>query len=91
MMKEQQTSMSAKQFYAFLKTLNWPLGVAIGAFVLALFQTIAGLIVPLMTKGLVDSFGEGTFTWTTVLFLVALFIVQAVAGGFSLKVNLLNE
>ena len=83
MMKEQQTSMSAKQFYAFLKTLNWPLGVAIGAFVLALFQTIAGLIVPLMTKGLVDSFGEGTFTWTTVLFLVALFIVQAVAGGFS--------
>ncbi|MFD0944006.1 ABC transporter ATP-binding protein [Savagea faecisuis] len=82
---EQQTkqTMTTKQFFKFLKTLHWPKLILASALTLAVFQTLASLAVPLLTKGLVDSFSTASFTWGTVGVLVALFLIQAIAGGIS--------
>lgn len=83
MTTEQQPTMSSKEFFHFLKQLKWPIGLTLLALFLAILQTGASLAVPLLTKGLVDSFSTANFTWSTVAFLVVLFLIQAIAGGIS--------
>jgi ATP-binding cassette, subfamily B, bacterial AbcA/BmrA len=54
-----------------------------GALILSLFETAASLIVPLFTKSLVDQISGAGIEMSLILLLLAAFIVQAVAGGFS--------
>ena len=74
---------SIKNFMALIKNLRWPVAVTIVALVLSLVETAAGLAVPLITKDLVDSFTSELLNWKTGIFLLVLFVVQAIAGGFS--------
>ncbi|PIC84263.1 ABC transporter ATP-binding protein [Sporosarcina sp. P1] len=74
---------SVKNFMSLVKTLHWPVAVTIVALVLSLVETAAGLAVPLITKDLVDSFTSELLNWKTGIFLLVLFVVQAIAGGFS--------
>ncbi|ARK24572.1 multidrug ABC transporter permease [Sporosarcina sp. P37] len=74
---------SVKEFIGLVKTLHWPVAVTVIAFVLSLVETAAGLAVPLITKDLVDSFTSELMNWKTGVFLLVLFVVQAIAGGFS--------
>ncbi|ARJ38727.1 multidrug ABC transporter permease [Sporosarcina ureae] len=74
---------SVKNFMSLVKTLHWPVAVTIVALVLSLVETAAGLAVPLITKDLVDSFTSELLNWKTGIFLLVLFVIQAIAGGFS--------
>ncbi|WP_153732314.1 ABC transporter ATP-binding protein [Sporosarcina obsidiansis] len=74
---------SFKNFISLVKTLHWPVAVTTIALFLSLIETVAGLVVPLITKDLVDSFTSELMNWKTGVFLLGLFIVQAITGGFS--------
>lgn len=74
---------SLKNFMELLKTLQWPVAVTALALFLSLIETAAGLAVPLITKDLVDSFTSELMNWKTGVFLLVLFGVQAITGGFS--------
>lgn len=84
MENEVKTKGSMKEFFSLLKQLTWPKGITIIALVLSLFSTVASLAIPLVTKELVDSLTEASFSWKTGVFLFAVFVVQAVLGGVSL-------
>lgn len=72
-----------RSFLALLKMLKWPIGITIFALILALIETIAGLVVPLVTKDLVDSLATSLFDWKMIALLFIIFIAQAVTGGVS--------
>ncbi|MCZ8536758.1 ABC transporter ATP-binding protein/permease [Paenisporosarcina quisquiliarum] len=74
---------SSKQFFQLIRSLNWPIGVTIFAVFLALAETITGLIIPLVTKNLVDSLTTAIFDWRLISLLFVVFILQAIAGGVS--------
>jgi ATP-binding cassette, subfamily B, bacterial AbcA/BmrA len=74
---------STKKFFALLKKLKWPIGVTVLALILSLTTTIAGLVIPLITKTLVDTLADALFNWKTAALLFAIFIVQALTGGVS--------
>ena len=74
---------STKNFFALLKKLKWPIGVTIVALILSLMTTVAGLVIPLITKTLVDTLADALFNWKTAAFLFVIFIVQALTGGVS--------
>jgi ATP-binding cassette subfamily B protein AbcA/BmrA len=52
-------------------------------FVLSLFETGAGLIVPWMTKDLVDVLSTSSLQKTTIFMLIGAFLLQAVSAGVS--------
>ncbi|WP_253271206.1 ABC transporter ATP-binding protein [Sporosarcina sp. D27] len=78
-----QTKGSLKEFVSLLKQLDWPKGITVAALVLALFSTLASLAIPLVTKQLVDSLTSDLFNWKTAIFLLTVFVIQALLGGVS--------
>ncbi|MFS0577201.1 ABC transporter ATP-binding protein [Sporosarcina sp. 179-K 3D1 HS] len=83
MKKQPMEKGATKQFFDLLKGLKWPIGVTVVALLLSLAETAAGLIIPLITKDLVDTLSSALFNWKTAALLFAIFIVQAVTGGVS--------
>ncbi|MFB5087429.1 ABC transporter ATP-binding protein [Psychrobacillus sp. PGGUH221] len=74
---------STKGFFLLLKSLRWPVKITIIAVILSLISTIVGLIVPLVTKNLVDTLTTTTFNWKMIVGLLVVFLLQAISGGFS--------
>lgn len=74
---------SSKQFFQLIRSLKWPLGITVFAVLLALAETITALIIPLVTKDLVDSLTTAIFDWRIITLLFVVFILQAIAGGVS--------
>ncbi|RJS62265.1 ABC transporter ATP-binding protein [Bacillus sp. PK3_68] len=54
-----------------------------GAILLSIAETLAGLVVPLFTKDLVDQLAHNQLQTSVILFLAGSFLVQTVSGGFS--------
>ncbi|MFA8438509.1 ABC transporter ATP-binding protein [Pueribacillus sp. YX66] len=63
------------------KPSKWRLVVAL---LLSVTATLGGLIIPLFTKNLVDSFSMTSFHQMTIVILAIAFVAQAVANGFSI-------
>lgn len=74
---------STKSFFSLMKTLKWPIGAVVLALILTLIDTIAGLIIPLVTANLVDTLTTALFEWKTAGVLLVVFILQAASGGLS--------
>ncbi|WP_231687492.1 ABC transporter ATP-binding protein [Bacillus sp. FJAT-22090] len=74
---------STKEFFQLLKSLKWPVKITIVAIVLSLVSTIIGLIVPLVTKDLVDTLTTTSFNWKMIVGLLVVFLLQAISVGFS--------
>ncbi|MEK3979950.1 ABC transporter ATP-binding protein [Psychrobacillus sp. FSL K6-2836] len=74
---------STKGFFQLLKSLKWPVKITIIAIVLSLLSTVIGLIVPLVTKDLVDTLTTTAFNWKMIGVLLVVFLLQAISGGFS--------
>ncbi|MCS7458922.1 ABC transporter ATP-binding protein/permease [Paenibacillus doosanensis] len=88
-MKEQRATGSWRLFMTLIretKPSKWKLGIAIA---LSVISTVVGLIVPLFTKNLVDSFSLTSIRPMQIAALVLTFSAQAVAGGLS--IYLLNH
>lgn len=74
---------TAKTFLQLLKRVKWPVKITLIALLLSLIETIASLVVPLITSNLVDSLTLESFNWKIIGFLLVVFALQAVTGGFS--------
>lgn len=73
-----------RRFVELIASANPPKGILIIALVLTLIQTTAGLIVPLMTKGLIDGLTVASLNRNVIIGLLAAFVMQAVAAAISI-------
>lgn len=83
-MQQREKLADWRQFIDLLrqtKPSKWMISVAL---LLSLISTFGGLIIPLFTKNLVDSFSMTSIGHLTIIILVAAFIGQAIASGFSI-------
>jgi len=75
---------SIKPFISLILSANIPkLALAIGL-ITGMITTIAGLVVPILTKNLVDGFSVSSLSVPLIVAIVAAFILQAIIGGVSL-------
>lgn len=81
---EQTKQFSLKSFLALILSTNIPkVALSIGL-ITSIITTIAGLIVPLLTKNLVDGFTVSSLSTTLIIAIGVAFILQAVISGLSL-------
>ncbi|GIP38144.1 multidrug ABC transporter permease [Paenibacillus sp. J31TS4] len=74
---------TVRYFLKLLRTTGIPKLVLGAAALLSVIASLTGLVVPLMTGGLIDSFKAETLQGKTIALLAAVFILQAVASGVS--------
>lgn len=83
-MKKKTKETGLKPFVSLLLTLKIPkLALAIGLLA-SLVTTLVGLVVPLLTKNLVDGFSLEALSAPLIAGIVAAFIIQAVINGISI-------
>lgn len=78
-----------RKFLDLLKQTKPPKWMLVAALLLSVTSTIGGLIIPLFTKDLVDSFLMTSFNKMTIVVLAIAFVAQAIASGVS--IYLLNH
>ncbi|MCT6925543.1 ABC transporter ATP-binding protein [Metasolibacillus sp.] len=84
MEQSSQTKPSAfRSFISLLKGLNWPVAMIVIALIITLTETVASLVLPLVTMNLVDNLTTELFNWRILAIILVVFLVQAVAGGVS--------
>lgn len=72
-----------KPFFSLILATNIPkLALTIGL-IASVITTLAGLVVPLLTKNLVDGFSVSSLSIPLIIAIVAAFIIQAVVNGIS--------
>lgn len=81
--EQQKPSFNVKDFLQLLNLGKIKKSLIFIAFIFALAETVASLIVPLFTRDLIDLLAEGGIVWNYILFLAGAFIIQTVAGGFA--------
>lgn len=72
-----------RSFFVLLKSEKLPIAMIVFVIGLSLLETGAALIVPLFTKGLVDQMSGSGIETSVIILLLAAFIIQTAAGGFS--------
>ncbi|MDQ0168481.1 ABC transporter ATP-binding protein [Bacillus horti] len=80
---EENRTVSYSSFFALLKKANPPKWIIAIAITLSLVETVAGLIVPIMTMNLVDQLAESLLSTGVIILLILAFVVQTVSSGFS--------
>lgn len=73
-----------KDFAKLIASTQPPKLILIVALILTLIQTTAGLIVPLMTKGLIDGLTMSALNKSVIIMLIGAFVIQAIAAGISI-------
>ena len=72
-----------KPFYSLILSTNIPkLALTVGL-ITSIITTLAGLVVPLLTKNLVDGFSVSSLSVPLIIAIAAAFIIQAVVNGIS--------
>ena len=69
-----------KDFVRLIASTNPPKLILTLALILTLIQTTAGLIVPLMTKGLIDGLTTSALNKSVIFLLLGAFVIQAIAS-----------
>src|SRR4051812_41560310 len=72
-----------KSFFSLLKMEKLPVAMVAFVIALSLVETAASLVVPLVTKNLVDMMSGSGVEKGIIFLLLGAFIVQTVAGGIS--------
>ena len=80
-MKEKDTGL--KPFFKLILSTNIPKAALIIGLIASVLTTLAGLVVPLLTKNLVDGFSTASLSKGLIALIVVAFIVQAVINGIS--------
>lgn len=70
-------------FWRLLVNANPPKWILLFAFALSLLETITGLIVPLLTKTLVDQLAVSALEISIIILLAGVFLLQAASSGLS--------
>ncbi|MGG4221481.1 ABC transporter ATP-binding protein [Paenibacillus jamilae] len=72
------------RFIKLIVSAHPPKAILTIALILTLIQTIAGLIVPMMTKGLIDGLTFSSLNRMVIIGLIGAFVLQAVASAVSI-------
>lgn len=80
-MKNKQSGI--KPFISLILSTNIPKLALTFGLIASVFTTLAGLVVPLLTKNLVDGFSAASLSVSLVIAILAAFILQAVISGVS--------
>lgn len=80
-MKKKKTSL--KPFFTLILSTNIPKTALFIGLIASVLTTLAGLVVPLLTKNLVDGFSVESLSVMLIVLIVIAFIVQAVVNGVS--------
>ncbi|MFP3324155.1 ABC transporter ATP-binding protein [Planococcus sp. SIMBA_160] len=83
-MKSIQKKQSIKPFFALLTSIKIPKWALVFGLATSLVTTLVGLLVPLLTRELVDGFSVEALSAGVIAALAAAFIVQAVINGVSI-------
>lgn len=83
-MEKSQEKIALKPFISLLLSLKIPKWALFTGLAASLITTIVGLIVPLLTKNLVDGFSVDSLSPVLIAGLAAAFILQAVVNGLSI-------
>lgn len=83
-MKKKKNETGFKPFVALLLSLKIPKLALVFGLVTSLITTLVGLVVPLLTKNLVDGFSLASLSVPLIVGIVLAFIVQAVINGISI-------
>jgi ATP-binding cassette, subfamily B, bacterial AbcA/BmrA len=83
MEKEKQPT-SLKPFLSLILSTNIPKGAIFTGMAASFITTLAGLVVPLLTKNLVDGFSVEAISLPLILAIGAAFIIQALISGISI-------
>ncbi|MDN5708812.1 MAG: multidrug ABC transporter permease, partial [Planococcus sp. (in: firmicutes)] len=83
-MESIQKKQSIKPFFTLLTSIKIPKWALIFGLATSLVTTIVGLLVPLLTRELVDGFSVEALSAGLIAALAAAFIVQAVINGVSI-------
>ncbi|WP_079505089.1 ABC transporter ATP-binding protein [Mesobacillus jeotgali] len=81
-MEKQQTSL--KPFLSLILSTNIPKAALFTGMAASIITTLAGLVVPLLTKNLVDGFSVEAISLPLILAIGAAFIIQALISGISI-------
>ncbi len=82
-MKSKQQN-SLKPFFSLLLSTNIPKLALTMGLITSIFTTLAGLIVPLLTKNLVDGFSVSALSMPIIIAIAVAFIAQVVVNGISM-------
>ncbi|OCA83202.1 multidrug ABC transporter permease [Bacillus sp. FJAT-27225] len=80
----QKQSMDLKPFLSLLLSTNIPKAALVTGLAASVLTTLAGLVVPLLTKNLVDGFSVKSLSVPLIIGIAAAFIIQAVISGISI-------
>ncbi len=83
MNEERKNKQNWRSFWQLIKAAKPPKWIIFAAIILSLFETTAGLIVPLFTKNLVDQLAASALELSLIGMLAAAFIIQTISAGFS--------
>ncbi|RNF38716.1 ABC transporter ATP-binding protein [Planococcus salinus] len=83
-MKEQQQNTGLKPFVSLILSLKIPKLALVFGLLASLITTLVGLVVPLLTRNLVDGFSVDSLSTPLIIGIAAAFIVQAVINGASI-------
>src|SRR5690625_371548 len=72
-----------KPFYSLILSTNIPKLALTFGLITSIITTLAGLVVPLLTKILVDGFSVSSLSVPLIIAIAAAFIIQAVVNGIS--------
>jgi ATP-binding cassette subfamily B protein AbcA/BmrA len=81
--KELLKKTTIRYFIQLLNTGDFPKFVLILAVMLSVIGSVTGLIVPLLTGGLIDSFSTDSLSLQMIFVLIVMFIAQAISSGIS--------
>jgi ATP-binding cassette subfamily B protein AbcA/BmrA len=73
-----------RQFLKLMQQTNPPNLLLTGAILLSVVATVVGLVIPLFTKNLVNSFSVTSLSQSQILVMVGTLIVQAITAGLSI-------
>src|SRR5690625_2009904 len=81
-MEKQENSL--KPFFKLILSTNIPKAALIFGLTTSIITTLAGLVVPLLTKNLVDGFSVSSLSVPLIIAIGVAFIIQAIISGISL-------
>jgi ATP-binding cassette subfamily B protein AbcA/BmrA len=74
---------SLKELWQLIQKSQFSKGMASGALLISIVETIISLAVPLFTMNMINDFSNGGVHWKAIGFLAVFLVCQAILSGFT--------
>ncbi|PCK17434.1 antibiotic ABC transporter ATP-binding protein [Bacillus pumilus] len=75
--------MKKNHLFELLRIVNWPRKIIFFSILLSIFAAVINLIIPIITKNVIDDFSIENINWYWIILLVVFFIFNACLSGIS--------